>query len=117
MPGPVLKVRRKRPDVACDGSVAYDLNSSCYQTISYIDTKGASHDAMPTGAVAPFEYSRTYLPFSQAIKDTRMVLIVRDNALRAYYEDAQGTSIVAVFSFDLTPYDYTGGRVGASFIL
>jgi len=68
---------------------------------------GAFHNGMPRGAVAPYEYSRVYIPFSQTTNH-RFVLIVRDNALRAMFEDAESGRVVSNFVFDLSPYNYQG---------
>jgi len=79
--------------------------------LSYIDLQGAFHNDMPAGMVAPAEYSRVYLPYSQ--RDAkRVTVIVRDNALRVMYEDVENEKHVSNFVFDLTPFGYAGGAVG-----
>ena len=106
LPGPIMKVLRKMADVPCD-IFDPDYTNTCYQTLAFIDRSGAMHAGMPTGALAPFEYSKVYIPFSQ-IDTKRMVLMVKNQQLRVYYEDTEVDRVVANFIFDMTPYDYTG---------
>ena len=62
---------------------------------------------MPLGAVVPFQYSKVYVPYDQDdVK--RLVLIIRNNALRLMYEDVALGTAVGAFIFDLSPYGYTG---------
>jgi len=71
---------------------------------------GVYHDGQATGSVVPSDYARTYVPYDTGnIK--RLILIVRGQSLRGMYDDGDG-KVVANFVFDLTPYAYTGGRVG-----
>lgn len=65
---------------------------------------------MPSGAVTPFAYSKAYIPFENTDKK-RLILIIRDQALRLIYEDAATGFYVGAFVFDMTPYGYTGGQV------
>ena len=110
LPGPIMKVLRKMPDVPCD-IFDPDYTNTCYQTLAFIAQNGAFHAGLPVGAVAPSEYSRVYIPFSQAdIK--RVVLMVKGNQLRAMYEDLDVGKVVANFVFDMSPYNYTGGGIG-----
>ena len=112
LPGPIMKVMRKLPGIDCGNQPPFNsTNPACMQPISWIDVNGVYHDGLPAGAVAPMEYAKAYIPFG--VDDTkRLVLIVRDNTLRVQYSDLDLGITVASFSFDLTPYDYTGGLVG-----
>ena len=63
------------------------------------------------GAIQPFEYAKAYAPYERGdVK--RLVLIVRDNALRLIYQDVDNGNYVGNFIFDMAKYGYTGGRVG-----
>ena len=109
LPGPILKIRRKIVGISCANG-PYNYTTTCYDTIAYIDQFGSWSD-MPMGFVAPFEYSKTYLPYSQT--DTkRLVLMIRDNKLRVMYEDTEFDTVVGAFVFDLSPWNYVGGGLG-----
>ena len=99
--GPVFKVQRKLVGVSCANAPYNETNPSCMQTLAFIDEVGGFSEDMPMGSVVPFEYSKTYLKFDHNdIK--RMVLIVKDNAMRCMYEDADLSTTVAINVFDLS---------------
>jgi len=110
--GNLMKVMRKNPGITCDIDGPYNAsNPGCYTTISFIDTDGAYHSGVPAGMVTPFDYANTYL--SYAVNDVkRLVLIVRDNTLRALYEDLDSGKTVATMAWDLSDYNYQGGGIG-----
>ena len=119
LPGPIFKVHRKIPGVPCNATVSYTAETSCYQIMSWIDESGPFYDGLALGAVVPFEYSNVYTPFNQGPAELqsgeynrRMVIIVKDNVLRAYFEDSDKQKVVGIFAYDLAKYDYSGGQIG-----
>ena len=110
--GPGLKVKKKIPGVYCwDFDQINATADLCFETLSFADSFGIFHDSLPTGTVAPFEYATVYAPYSEDDLK-RLVLIIRDNALRVIYEDVTTEKYVGSFVFDLTKYNWRGGRVG-----
>ena len=109
--GPVFKVQRKVKGVSCANGPFDDSNPSCLQTLAFVDSVGGFTDGLDLGAVVPFEYSKKYIKYDHNdVK--RFVLIVKDDAVRAMYEDVEMGTVVSVQVLDLTKYDYAGGRVG-----
>ena len=111
--GPALKLKRRIPGMPCDASPMNETNL-CMTTISFIDPFGVYHDGIPDDAVAPAGncgYSREFLPFAQGELMT-LVVIAKDNQLRATFESPTSARQVTVMAFDLAKYDYQGGKVG-----
>ena len=109
---PVFKIRRRLPGTSCEGFV--NASNACFSTIGFVDLNGPFHGDLPADAVTPAGecgYSKTYLSYDQADR-SKMYLIVKDNQMRATYESPFSRRQVTVMNFDLSKYDYVGGRVG-----
>jgi len=65
---------------------------------------------MPDYAVAPQEYSDTYIDYGN-YNEVTLTLMVRSNQLRALFTPGSTQKVVGVFDFDLAGH-YAGGQVG-----
>ena len=106
--GPYFKVLC-RNDKSC-GTENMDWTSNCYDTLAFVDRQGSYFNGMPENAVAPQEYSNTYIPYGRYTR-TVMTLMVRDKQLRAAFTPGEGQKVVGVFDFDLGDH-YRPGEVG-----
>jgi hypothetical protein len=111
--GPAFKVKRRLPDMSCDVRPQNETNN-CYTTIAFTDLSGVSHQAMPDGAIQPWQYAKRMYDFETGLgKMARMTLMIKGNELRAYFTSGGAPALkIPAFAFDMSPYDYDGGRVG-----
>jgi len=110
---PVWKIRRRVPGRSCE-MTQNATDPKCYETIGFIDVNGPWNEGMPGDALVPqgeCGYSSTYLSYEQGER-SKLYLIVKDNQMRATYESPLSRRQVTVMNFDLSKYDYSGGRVG-----
>ena len=109
--GSAFKIKKRLPGTSC---ALESQNATCHETIAFIDNQGVSHQAMPAGAVAPWQYSGRMYDYETGLgKTSRMVLMVKGNELRTYFTtDGAPALKIPAFAFDLSPYGYSGGRVG-----
>ena len=109
---PVLKIRWRIPGTSCAGFT--NASNPCFETIGFVDQFGSWHQDMHSSAVTPAGecgYSNVYLSYDQSAT-SKMYLIVKDNQVRATFESPLSRRQVTVMNFDLSKYNYRGGRVG-----
>ena len=114
--GPSMKVKRRLGDRSCQPQ-PMDESNNCYETVTYIDSDGPFHQAMPADAIAPWQYSPVYQDYEIGSgtpeAHTRFALLVKNNELRLMFNaPSVPDKMVATFAFDLAQYDYQGGRIG-----
>ena len=106
--GPHLKVKCRNDKPCLEDTM--DFTNNCYDTLAFVDRYGSYHHGMPDNAVAPQEYSNTYVPYGRYSRTT-LTLMVRNNQLRAVFTPGEGQKVVGVMDFDLENH-YTPGEVG-----
>jgi len=114
--GPNLKVMKRIGQYDCSVS-PMNASNACYQAVAFIDKGGAFHQAMPDGAIQPWQYASTFLDYEIGrgvlSASVRMVMMIRDNQLRTYFTPNLNPNLkVGTFAFDMSSWGYTGGRVG-----
>ena len=114
--GPNFKVKRRLTDRLCFGN-AMDETNNCYETVAFVDKRGVFFNGMPPDTVAPWQYADKYYDYTigrgVATSESKITLIVKNNQLRIMFNAAEIPNLnVANFVFDLSQYNYKGGKVG-----
>ena len=108
-----FKIEKRVPGTTCEGYQG-NVSNPCYTTIAFVDRWGSFVQNMPSEAIVPAGecgYSNVYQDFDEADR-SKIYLIVKENQVRATYESPDTRRQVTVQAFDLTPWNYQGGRVG-----
>ena len=113
--GPNFKVMKRDRRFAC--AQGTNTSNSCYRAVAFADRFGVFHQGMPENTIAPYQYASSFYDYEIGAGTpsarSRMVLIVKDNELRTYFTTLQAPDKkVAAFAFDMSAFDYDGGRVG-----
>ena len=111
---PAMKIIKRRGEFSC-GAQPMNSTNDCYETVAFADVRGIFHQATGDYSVAPWQYSDTYVDYGIGNGDlaTRMVLIIKDNAIRTYFQSPESPAKkVALMAHDISAYGYQGGRVG-----
>jgi len=112
--GPNFKVM-KRTGFPCVSGM--NETNACYQAIAFADNGGVYHSGLPADTVTPWQYANRYYDYEigRGLNNSvsRMMLMVRGDELRTYFTPQQAPELkVGAFVFDLSNYNYFGGRVG-----
>lgn len=113
--GPNFKVSKRNAQFPCVQGM--NETNACYNAVAWSDALGVFTHGRPADTVAPWQYATRYFDYEIGLgvpeSVSRMVLMVKNNELRAYFTSLKAPELkVGAMAYDLSPWQYSGGSVG-----